>query len=534
MPMRLTAVLWVPVVLAAWLAAAGAPAQAQDVFAGATTAIMNGDHELAIREYETFLADHPDHRLSPVAAMAAGNVYQLVLKDPERALAAFERVLSDYRETAWAPEAARRKGECLQAQEAWEPAGEAYLEAIELAGQPAASPGFGGEGEQTSAAWINEVSLSAADCFYEIGDRERVIGTYEKVLAGALPAEAAGTTLYRLADCYETAGELQQAAERYADLIENYPFANEFGSALAKRELIEPQRKLDWATYDAFARMMQARQQRDFPTIIQAADEVLAGDGSEAARTGAAYNKLLAETIQEGDFTDGIRRLREFEGRNPAAREIPGAQRTMDYLTRVADAEARVRRSPEDADAVRALGRLYLQTQIPHKAIQTLEHAAELDPESPETQLNLGYAYASGGRNADATAAFERYLEDRPDDTGALNIIGYTYLNQGEPDKAIVYFERYAKLAPDDANAHDSLGEGYLRAGRLEDAAREYETAIELDNSFSNSYFMVAGIYRQLEQPDMAAAAYRRLIELTPGGVQAEQARAALAELEAE
>ena len=78
-------------------------------------------------------------------------------------------------------------------------AGTAYHMALDLAGNR------GPEGE--TAAWVNEVSMAAADCFHQLGDRAQVIATYEKVLAGALPPQATAAALFRLGVGHQCAGD---------------------------------------------------------------------------------------------------------------------------------------------------------------------------------------------------------------------------------------------------------------------------------------------------------------------------------------
>ena len=514
-------------------------AWAHDPFEAATAQTMAGDYQSALKEYEAFLAEHPRDRLSPIAAMAAGNIHYLALDDLDAALGFYERVLSKYPQSPWATEAARRSAECLEAREEWAQAGAAYVKALALASRagaesPAAISARGaaaGASAGAMATWINEVSLLAANCFYQLGDRQRVIETYEQVLKGSLPPESRATTLYRLADCYDSAGEPRKAAERYVQVIENHPWADEFALALSRRELITRHHTLDWDIYETYNRIKPPHRGIPYDEIMRECDTVLAGGGSQALHMAAEYAKILAGTVLETNYTEGSRKLRSFLNNLPAEYAIPNSEAMLDHLSHGAELESAVRDYPEDATALRRLGTVYLRSRSSAKAVEMFERALALDPDNDEILLNLGYAYAAEGRADDAAEPFRTYLERHPQNTDVLNQIGYTYIGQGNPEGALPYFLRYVELAPDEANAHDSLGECYLRAGRPEDAKREYEKAIELDPSFFNSHFMLIGIYRQLKDEQKAVEACRRFLELAPTGPQAEQARAILQEL---
>lgn len=497
----------------------------QDNFDRAAAFGMAGDHQAALQEYESFLAEHPHDRLAPVAAIAAVNIHFLALEDHEAAVRACDRVLTDYHESAWAPDAARRKGECLQIGEEWAAAGEAYRQALELSGC--------GESD-VSTDWVDEVSLAAADCYYQLGDHGEVVETYERALKASLPPHSTATVLYRLGDCYESDGEIENAARNYARIIEEYPFAPAFDQAMTKRELITQCTNLDLTPYLMYAQTAQDLRNRDFAGALQRTDEILSGTDNEVLRMCTRHRKIVAETMISGNFTEGARELAGLLAGLSDQRSMPDAQQRLERFAAIAELEAQARAGPDDAAALRVLGRAYLRSGAIPRAVETLEQARALAPDDAQVHQLLGHAYAAAGRNEEAGRAFGVYLQENPNDTTALNIIGYTYLNLGDAERAVSYFRRYAEIAPEEANAHDSLGEGCLGAGRLDEAAAEYERAVAIDPSFFNSHFMLGEIYRQLEQNEKAAAAYERFLELAPTDLRGEQARTALRELEGE
>jgi tetratricopeptide (TPR) repeat protein len=493
-------------------------------FDRATEYLERGDADAALKEYEAFLSRAPDHRLSPVAAMAVANLHLEAKNDSGAALEAIDRLLTDYRSSRLAPEAARLKGDCTRASGDWQAAGEAYRKAIELGS--AAEPA-------ESSVWINEVTLAAADCFHQAGDQAKVIETYEMVLEVEPPPEVAATAHYRLGESHEASGHPAKAAEAYTTVLTRYPSSQPFDSAMSKRELIDSHAQVDWDPLTTYARGSRLIAAGDLAGALANCDTVMNGSPNPPLKECTEYRKISLETTLAGDFTEGSRKLEEYLERYPNGLRAETARSTLEQRWGpIASLEAQAAESPEDPAILLSLGQSYLRARSASKAVETLEKATASAPDNATAHLMLGYAYASAQRNEEAIEEFNFYLERNPNDVNTLNMIGYTYLGQGDSETAIEYFRRYAEIAPDEANAHDSLGEGLLEAGMLEEAAREYERAVEIDPGFFNSYFMLGRVYRELGNEEKAAAAYRRLLELSPTGSQAEQARAALREMD--
>jgi tetratricopeptide (TPR) repeat protein len=497
---------------------------AQDEFAKASRLESSGDYKAAILQYESFLENRPQDRLAPLAAMAVANIQNLELEDTEAAIVAYDRVLQEYGQSEWASEAARRKGECLQSKEHWKEAAAAYGLALSLVGQAETD---------VSTEWVNEVSLAAADCFYELGDRSQVIETYEQAMDRSLPPHSEASILYRLADSYEANDQMEKAALSYARIIEEFPFAQVFDQAMGKQELVQEYADISWEPYLTYRQTGTDFRDGQFEEAISRCEEVLGSSQNPLLRQCAEYRRIVAQTTVEGDFTRGSAKLDSLLSSIEDRQTMPNAEQQLQRLQQVATLETRVKEAPEEIANLRTLGGMYLQFRSTAKAVETLERAKNLGGEDTQLSLLLGYGYAQAGQSENAAEAFAAYLAENPNDANTLNMIGYTYLGLGDMDTAIAYFRRYVEAAPDDANAHDSLGEGLLRAGRLEEAAAEYEKAVSMDSSFSNSYFMLGDVYRQCGENEKAKWAYQEFLELTPSGRQAEQARVALGELEA-
>jgi len=82
-----------------------------------------------------------------------------------------------------------------------------------------------------------------------------------------------------------------------------------------------------------------------------------------------------------------------------------------DYQDEIQELEARLQRDPNDADALRDLGVIYVSTGNYEQGRAHLERARSEDPEDAKTLFYLGLAYESLQENQRALATYQRYPE---------------------------------------------------------------------------------------------------------------------------
>jgi tetratricopeptide (TPR) repeat protein len=108
-------------------------------------------------------------------------------------------------------------------------------------------------------------------------------------------------------------------------------------------------------------------------------------------------------------------------------------------------------------------------------AVTHLKLAVELDPEFARAHITLGLELANAGRNAEATAAFERGLlsVDRlPTNVRMRYLAGY-HLQIGDLDRALAEFQKLVGLRPTDSGAETGLSNTYVER-------REFGHALEV------------------------------------------------------
>ncbi|MDQ1327932.1 MAG: Tetratricopeptide repeat protein [Candidatus Poribacteria bacterium] len=168
--------------------------------------------------------------------------------------------------------------------------------------------------------------------------------------------------------------------------------------------------------------------------------------------------------------------------------------------------------------------KLYKEGRI-DEAITHLEVAAQLKPDAPGVQYNLGVAYMDKGDTSKAILAFqatvtniestaytkmnlrlypdvymgaltnlgmlytrvglydqsvealEKAIQFRPDEVEANRNLAITYYTMSNMDKAYEQMQKYVKLEPNNAEAHNNIGLILYNKGIYETAVEEFRTA---------------------------------------------------------
>ncbi len=156
---------------------------------------------------------------------------------------------------------------------------------------------------------------------------------------------------------------------------------------------------------------------------------------------------------------------------------------------------------------------------------EALEQFRKVVEQSSETQytIELGSAYASLERMADAEAAFQRALEDDPSNPVVLLHLGNLAQRRGESAEAISLYRQAIESDPKQLMAHFQLGESLHVSGQVKDAYRSYEQVVSLDpttrpevNAFDTALYHLASLDLQMGATARAAKFLRMLIEAVP------------------
>jgi FimV-like protein len=175
-----------------------------------------------------------------------------------------------------------------------------------------------------------------------------------------------------------------------------------------------------------------------------------------------------------------------------------------------------VRRTPENAKAHLAIGRIHLEAARYDKAREYLERAAALSPDSIDCWTNLGSLEAAVNNHAAALRDFEKALAILPDSVFALTGAGREQGKLGQFAKAEQCLRRALEIDPRDAEAANQLGLIYAAQDRLEEAARCFERSIASDRSHAGAINNLGVVYMRMQKPREAIAAFRYGIQVAP------------------
>jgi tetratricopeptide (TPR) repeat protein len=168
-------------------------------------------------------------------------------------------------------------------------------------------------------------------------------------------------------------------------------------------------------------------------------------------------------------------------------RAAAAAYATGDFATALAQLEAAVAASPDDAAVRNNLGQLLVRQgraaeALPHfdeavrldsrrwefrfnrartygllnrwsEAVTEYRAAAQAFPEDHATLYNLGLALLRVRDFGAAASTLEQAVAAAPDEHEFLITLGTAYVGAAQPDRARIAFERFLQLAPDDAEA---------------------------------------------------------------------------------
>jgi tetratricopeptide (TPR) repeat protein len=169
--------------------------------------------------------------------------------------------------------------------------------------------------------------------------------------------------------------------------------------------------------------------------------------------------------------------------------------------------------APHSDEALRNLGRAYLQAGKAKEAIDTLTEATKVNPYYWNNFNQLGYAYFQLGRNDEAVAQFNQVIGLEPNRPTGYAFKGAVLLREGKFDEAIPLLQKANDLQPS-AQAVSNVGFAYYHAGKYGEAQKKFEQAVKMAPKEAIYRGNLADAYRASNQRDKAMAAYDEAIRI--------------------
>lgn len=306
------------------------------------------------------------------------------------------------------------------------------------------------------------------------------------------------------------------------------------------------------------------------------------GAPSEPARAQAYYHAALAEIYEEQAIATGRPEFMRHavEEYKTALNADPNSPQLNDQLAdlyfrtgqiREAEATARglLKTSPNDIDAHRLLGRLYLRQlsesqnsvsssspsgnaldqaigefqkivtldpksvedrmvlgqlfTVKHqteKAEEQFKAAQDLDPDSEEVVLNLSRLYAENGDMAHAAKVIENVPESER--TPKMEFaLGAVYDQLKRRKDAVAAYKRAADMDPEDARTLGALAQALLNDGQLEEALKVYNQIATADPEDAGTLVHIGEILRRQGKYEEALATVKKAVKKDPDSLEA-------------
>jgi tetratricopeptide (TPR) repeat protein len=162
-----------------------------------------------------------------------------------------------------------------------------------------------------------------------------------------------------------------------------------------------------------------------------------------------------------------------------------------------------VRLQPDSMDDHLLLGRLYRLNNDLQKAENEFKTAVKLQPGSEEAVTTLAYLYNELGDTSRAT----QVLSSVPDVARSAKLysaLGYTYEQQKQYKKAVEAYRHAIELDRDNLDAIRGLAQNLLNDGQTDAALEQYKVIADANPEDAQTYVRIAEIYRKQGKFDAA------------------------------
>jgi tetratricopeptide (TPR) repeat protein len=192
----------------------------------------------------------------------------------------------------------------------------------------------------------------------------------------------------------------------------------------------------------------------------------------------------------------------------------------------ISQAEDVLKQSPDNLDARRMLGRIYLRAisnprensideSMLHKAVEQYQKITEKDPKDAESWVTLGRLYRVSNNSVESEKAYNEALKTEPDNEDALTGLAVMYSDQGDNQRAIEKLKTATDKAPNERTL-SALAEAYERVRDYKNAVEVLKRAIAVSPESGRLQLALANDLMQAGQLDDALKIYQALADDDP------------------
>ena len=177
--------------------------------------------------------------------------------------------------------------------------------------------------------------------------------------------------------------------------------------------------------------------------------------------------------------------------------------------------EALVKADPSDTESYVILGRLYKLNNQGEKAEEAFRKVLTTDPASRDALLSLGQLYIDQGEYDQAIDLLGKLPEDDRD-SSLLGMLAYAYGQNHDVDKSSETFEKALAQEPDNQELRRSYADVLMGNGRSEAAREQLKKILQADPQDGSTYLRLGQLDRQIGQFDQARQELERARTLMP------------------
>jgi tetratricopeptide (TPR) repeat protein len=194
-------------------------------------------------------------------------------------------------------------------------------------------------------------------------------------------------------------------------------------------------------------------------------------------RDASIVYSLAYAHARAGDEEQAARLLSQLPEGDPQVQLVQGwlQFRQQRYTEAKALFQEVLRKNPDSAPALAALGRVELNDHNDKEAIPLLERAIKLNPSDAESTYQLGVLLARNGRESQALPLLKRALTLRANYPDPHYHLGRLAFERGDLKTALSELELARKMLPNQESIRFYLGRTYQSLGRAADARREFD-----------------------------------------------------------
>lgn len=168
------------------------------------------------------------------------------------------------------------------------------------------------------------------------------------------------------------------------------------------------------------------------------------------------------------------------------------------------DLEQAIKLDPNMGEAHLELGALFTQHNSPDKAIEQLDAAGLLLPDSPMVYYYKGIAYLALNDSSSALAAAQKANELDITYLNSYLLLGLALQAEGQIEASLIPLQTFVTYDQKNVQAYTLLGNAYAANGDNENALSAYGSAIKLDSKNVDVYIKRGALYLSINAGDKA------------------------------